>query len=96
MEGLFRRHARPNDRLVAGPRVGEDVAVIDMGDRYMVVKTDPITFATDQIGWYVVNINANDVATSGAAPLWMLNTILLPERGTTPALVESLFEQLRG
>lgn len=94
MEALFRRYAPHDERLVAGPRIGEDVAVIDMGDRYVVVKTDPITFATDQIGWYVVNINANDIATSGATPRWMLNTILLPEQHTTPPLVESIFEQL--
>jgi hydrogenase expression/formation protein HypE len=94
MQGLLQRFAGRHDRLIAGPCVGEDVAVIDMGDRYMVVKTDPITFATDQIGWYAVNINANDVATSGAESLWMLTTILLPERQTTPALVHSIFEQL--
>jgi hydrogenase expression/formation protein HypE len=76
--------------------VGEDVAVIDMGSTYMVIKTDPITFATDQIGWYAVHVNANDVATSGATPLWMLNTLLLPEGRTTPDLVEEIFAQLRG
>jgi len=91
---LLERYTRPNGRLIAGPRVGEDVAVIDMGDRYMVVKTDPITFATDQIGWYAVHVNANDVATSGARPLWMLNTLLLPEKSTTPSLVEEIFRQL--
>ncbi len=91
---LLARYVQVDERLVAGPRVGEDVAVIDMGDRYMVVKTDPITFATDQIGWYAVHVNANDVATSGARPLWMLNTVLLPERRTTPALVDDIFDQL--
>ncbi|MFH1085899.1 MAG: AIR synthase related protein, partial [Chloroflexota bacterium] len=81
-------------RLIAGPGIGEDVAVIDMGDTCMVVKTDPITFATDQIGWYTVNVNANDVVTSGARPLWMLATLLLPEARTTPSLVEEIFRQL--
>jgi len=96
MQGLLQSCTRPDGRLIAGPRVGEDVAVIDMGERYMVVKTDPITFATDQIGWYVVNVNANDIATSGARPMWMLNTILLPEHGATSELVRSIFEQLHG
>jgi len=96
MQKLLQSCTRADERLIAGPRVGEDVAVIDMGDRYMVVKTDPITFATDQIGWYVVNVNANDIATSGARPMWMLNTILLPEHGATAELVRSIFEQLRG
>jgi hydrogenase maturation factor len=95
LQKLLQTCTRSDARLIAGPRIGEDVAVIDMGDRYIVVKTDPITFATDQIGWYVVNVNANDIATSGARPMWMLNTLLLPEHGTTPELVTSIFEQLR-
>ena len=94
LQGLLRTYTHSSDRLIAGPGVGEDVAVIDMGDRYLVVKTDPITFATDQIGWYAVNVNANDVATSGARPLWMLATLLLPEAKTTPALVRGIFAQL--
>jgi hydrogenase expression/formation protein HypE len=94
LHALLAKYTQTDDRLVAGPRVGEDVAVVDMGDRYMVVKTDPITFATDQIGWYAVHVNANDVATSGARPKWMLNTVLLPEKHTTPALVEEIFSQL--
>ncbi len=94
LESLIQRCTTPDPRLVTGPRVGEDVAVIDMGSQYMVVKTDPITFATDEIGWYAVHVNANDVATSGATPLWMLATVLLPEGRTTGALVETIFDQL--
>jgi hydrogenase maturation factor len=95
LQQLLGSYACTDPRLICGPRVGEDVAVVDMGDRYLVVKTDPITFATDQIGWYAVHVNANDIATSGARPLWMLNTVLLPERGTTPELVRSIFQQLQ-
>jgi hydrogenase maturation factor len=65
-----------------------------MGDRYLVATTDPITFATNQIGWYAVNINANDVACTGATPRWFLATLLLPENKTTPALVEQIFGQI--
>jgi hydrogenase expression/formation protein HypE len=92
---LLARVPLADPRLVMGPCPGEDVAVIDMGDRYMVVKTDPITFATDEIGWYAVHVNANDVATSGATPLWMLATVLLPEGRTTQALVRGIFRQLQ-
>lgn len=94
MHKLLSRYAVDDERLVAGPGIGVDVAVIDNGDRYMVIKTDPITFATDQIGWYAVNVNANDIATSGAQPLWMLNAVLLPEQGTTAALVEEILAQI--
>ena len=86
----------PDDRVILGAAIGEDAAVIDMGDRYLVVKTDPITFATDQIGWYAVHVNANDLAVTGAIPRWFLATVLLPEGRATRSLVEDIFEQIRG
>lgn len=94
LDRLLTRHSRPDARLVVGPQVGEDAAVIDMGHAYLVAKSDPITFATDEIGWYVVHVNANDVATMGATPRWFLLTLLLPEGQTNQALVEEIFEQV--
>lgn len=94
LQRLLDTYTSTDERIVAGPRVGEDVAVVDMGDRYMVIKTDPITFATDEIGWYAVHVNANDIATSGATPRWMLNTVLLPEHSATAEVVEAIFRQL--
>jgi hydrogenase expression/formation protein HypE len=91
---LLAKYARPDPRLVVGARVGEDAAVIDMGDRYLVAKTDPITFATDEIGWYAVNVNANDIACAGAVPRWFLVTLLLPEGKTDLTLVDTIFEQM--
>jgi hydrogenase maturation factor len=82
-------------RLVIGPHIGEDAAVIDAGDRYLVVATDPITFATDHIGRYVVHVNANDVAVLGARPLWFFVVMLLPESRTTPDLVEGIMADVR-
>lgn len=89
-------HYQINDpRVIIGPRPGEDAAVLDIGaDHYLIAKTDPITFATDEIGWYAVNINANDIASMGGTPQWFMATILLPEGKTTPDLVESIFNQL--
>jgi hydrogenase expression/formation protein HypE len=80
-------------RVVLGPKPGEDAALIDFGDRYLVAKTDPITFATDLIGWYVVQVNANDLAVRGAKPRWLMVTLLLPE-GITSETVEGIFDQL--
>ena len=81
-------------RVVVGPGVGLDCAVLDMGDRYLVVKTDPITFATDGIGWYAVQINANDIACSGATPAFFMATVLLPEAPGNAALAEQIFGQI--
>jgi hydrogenase expression/formation protein HypE len=93
LQVLLERYGGQDERLVVGPTVGEDAAVLDMGDRYLVVKSDPITFATDEIGWYVVHVNANDIASMGAEPRWMLLTLLLPEGHTDEGLVEDIFDQ---
>ena len=83
-------------RVVVGPQVGEDAAVLDMGDRFLVAKSDPITFATDQIGWYAVHVNANDVACTGATPLWFLATLLLPQGRADAVMVDAIFGQVVG
>lgn len=91
---LLERYRIEDERVIVGGRIGEDAAVIDMGERYLVVKTDPITFATDRIGWYAVCINANDLATMGATPRWFLATLLLPEGKTDEALAEGIFQEI--
>jgi hydrogenase expression/formation protein HypE len=82
-------------RVILGPGIGLDCAVIDTGQRLAVYKSDPITFATDQIGYYLVQVNANDIATTGARPLWMLVTLLLPERRTVPDLPDRIMAQVQ-
>ena len=86
---------KPRDpRVIIGPGIGWDAAVIDTGGpRLLVAKTDPITFASDLIGWYAVHVNANDVACTGARPQWFLATVLLPE-GSDETLAGSVFDQL--
>ena len=84
-----------DERVISGSKIGEDAAVIDIpGDKYLVVKTDPITFATDAIGYYVVNVNVNDLVCTGAKPKWFQSTILLPEKDTTAELIEQIFEDI--
>jgi hydrogenase expression/formation protein HypE len=86
--------ARDDPRVIVGPRVGEDAAAIDLGGgRVLVVKADPITFASDLIGWYAVHVNANDVATMGARPAFFMATLLLPET-FDPDGVEAIFRQI--
>ena len=70
-------------RVLVGPGIGEDCAVVDMGDRLLIAKSDPITFASDNVGRYVVQVNANDVACTGGVPKWFLPTVLLPTSATT-------------
>lgn len=80
--------------VIVGAGVGEDAAVIDTGGpELLVAKTDPITFATEEIGRYLLAVNSNDLATTGAEPRWLLVTALLPE-GVTRERVLGLFESL--
>ena len=81
-------------RVLVGPGIGLDAAVMDMGDRLLVAKSDPITFATDSIGWYAVQVNANDIATTGATPRWFLATVLLPQSRADAALAEAILMQI--
>ncbi len=100
---LLARIPRHDARVLLGSGIGEDAAVLDFarapdgeltgGDRLLVAKTDPITFATDLIGWYAVHVNANDVACSGAIPRWFMATALLPQRWQEQEIAR-LFDQL--
>jgi hydrogenase expression/formation protein HypE len=81
-------------QVVIGPGVGLDCAVIEFGDRLLVLKSDPITFTTETVGQYLVQINANDVATTGGRPRWLLLTLLLPEGKTTEESASELFRQV--
>jgi HAD superfamily hydrolase (TIGR01549 family) len=66
--------------VLINPGVGEDTAAVNIDqEEILVLKSDPITFVTDSIGHYAVLINANDIATSGATPRWLLTTLLFPQ-----------------
>jgi hydrogenase maturation factor len=69
----------PDDAgVVIGPGIGEDAAVVRVRGNLLVAKSDPITLATGNLGRYLVDVNANDIAVMGAKPRWLLLTILLP------------------
>jgi hydrogenase expression/formation protein HypE len=94
LSNVLSRISRDDPRVLVGPRVGTDAAAIDMGSSILIVKSDPITFATADSGWYLVNVNANDIACMGGTPKWLLVTALLPEKSTTQTLVEDLFRSI--
>ena len=75
LQRLLRLHGAPDRRVVLGPTFGEDAAVIDLGSQYLILKSDPVTFTADEIGWYAVHVNANDVAVMGARPAWFQGTV---------------------
>ena len=82
-----------DDRVILGPKLREDAALLDYGDRVLVAKADPVTFANNQIGRYAVHVNANDMACCGATPRWYLATVLLPETCDEKD-AEAIFDQI--
>jgi hydrogenase expression/formation protein HypE len=93
---LIAGHRIEDPAVIIGPGIGRDAAAIEIGDTVLVVKSDPITFATSAPAQYLVDVNANDLACMGAKPRWMLVTALLPEGRTTEASVAALFRELQG
>jgi len=83
----------PSPRVIVGPKIGEDAAIIDFRDRALVVHSDPITGAVENIGWLAVNICANDIATRGARPLWVLIVMLLPQ-SVSAAQLKQITDQI--
>ncbi len=93
LKKLLMHRGAKDKRVLQGPSIGEDAAVVRLGKSLLVLKTDPVTYASDMIGWYAVNVNANDVATRGAKPAWFQAAVLLPE-GSNEKLAESIFKQI--
>lgn len=81
-------------RVKVGPAVGEDAAAIDRGDHYLLLAADPITFLPERIGWYAVQVNANDIAAMGGKPQYFLSTVLLPSGQATDDMVRAILSDI--
>jgi len=96
LKRLLGKNTILDPRVVIGPKIGEDAAVIDLGKgthRYWVVTSDPITFTAEEIGYYGVVVNLNDIATMGAIPKWFLATLLFPKKSDLK-VIEKVFRQI--
>ncbi len=83
LQGIIFRHLGVKRKdVVLGPAIGEDAAVVKVGENFLVTSIDPVTGALEKVGWLAVNVSANDIATRGVRPLWFTSCILLPERST--------------
>jgi len=83
---VFSKLGRSDADVILGPELGEDAAVIKVGDQVIIAATDPITGSVEDVGWLAVHVNANDIATFGVSPRWFLTSIILPPGFTTDQL----------
>jgi hydrogenase expression/formation protein HypE len=92
-EVVFKNLGAERKEVIIGPSTGIDGAVLDLGDKSLVVSMDPITGAVERIGWLAVNVNANDVATFGVEPAFLFSCMMLPENADRK-LVETISTQM--
>ena len=92
-EVVFKNLGADRKEVTVGPSAGIDGAVLDLGDKSLVVSMDPITGAVERIGWLAVNVNANDVATFGVEPAFLFSCMMLPENADRK-LVETISTQM--
>ncbi|MFW9769322.1 MAG: AIR synthase family protein [Candidatus Thorarchaeota archaeon] len=90
---VFDKLGATDSDVILGPKLGEDAAVIRIGEKVIIAATDPITGSISDVGWLSVNINANDIATFGILPRWFLVTILLPTN-STPEELQEIMKQI--
>jgi hydrogenase expression/formation protein HypE len=92
---MLTRFAKTRPELLFGPGVGRDAAVVrgPEVDSVLVLKSDPVTFASDNAAHYAVAVNCNDIAVAGGTPRWLLASLLMPI-GTTAAAVEAIIADL--
>ena len=87
------RHTR--GEVVCAPSVGVDCTAVALNKGLAVLSCDPITAAETGIGRLTVNVSCNDAAASGAEPIGLMVTFLLPPSVTEEeigALADELVE----
>ncbi|MGN0141422.1 MAG: AIR synthase family protein [Roseburia sp.] len=76
---VFKQIHNRRPEVLLGAGVGEDCAAVKLAeDEVLVMSTDPITGTAQDIGTLAIQITANDLASSGAEPVGVLLTVLLP------------------
>jgi hydrogenase maturation factor len=89
LDRLLRWRGARDRRVLVGPACGVDAAVVAIGRERLILKSDPVTFTAARVGWYAVQVNANDVAVMGGRPAWFQPTILVPP-GTQARVVTAI------
>lgn len=79
--------------VLVRPSIGEDCAAVDFGQELCVISSDPITGTDNEIGTIAVHVSCNDIAASGAEPIGIMVTMLIPPNASETNL-EKVIKQL--
>ncbi|MEM3466717.1 MAG: AIR synthase related protein, partial [Candidatus Jordarchaeales archaeon] len=75
---IFSNLGASSRRVVVGPGVGVDNSEISLDGIKIIVSSDPVTGARENLGRIGVDVSTNDVALSGAKPEFLLIVLILP------------------
>ncbi|MGC8601302.1 MAG: AIR synthase family protein [Thermoprotei archaeon] len=82
-EVIYRNIGRRREEVVVPPRSGVDFGVIELDEKAIIVKTDPVfivpEYGWDRSSWFAVHILASDVAVSGSPPMYAAIDLNLPK-----------------
>ena len=79
---IYPKLGRTDPSVMVKPQHGVDFGVVDLGDKVMVISTDPFYIAKElgmeKAAWFAVHIIASDVAVSGIRPRYLSIDLNLP------------------
>jgi len=88
---IYRKLGKPDKSIIVGPQNGVDFGVVGLGEKVMVLSTDPFFIAKElgfkKAAWFAVHIIASDVAVSGIAPKYLAIDLNLPPEMSEAELV---------
>lgn len=87
---IYPHLGNPDKTILVKPQHGVDFGVVDLGDKVMVLSTDPFYIAhelgMEKAAWFAVHIIASDVAVSGIRPRYLSIDLNLPPEMTEEQL----------
>lgn len=90
---VFSNLGAPSKRVLVGPGIGVDNTVIVLNGVKIVVSSDPVTGAKENLGRIGVDVSTNDVALTGAKPEFLLVVLILPP-GTRDGEIQRIMRQV--
>jgi len=88
---IYPRLGAKDESVLVKPQHGVDFGVVDLGDKVMVLSTDPFYIAKElgieKAAWFAVHILASDVAVSGIRPRYLSVDLNLPPEMTEDELI---------
>lgn len=91
---ILKQIVHRRDEVILHAGVGEDCTALELApDEILVMSTDPITGTDKGAGNLAVHITANDLASSGAEPVGILASVVLPP-GTTEKELKQMMKEV--